>query len=547
MHSACRELWSAEWLYLVVIDAADRVRDANAAARRLLLLPDHGDLSTPRSLTPLAPLELGEGIDEAMQSIDVLTPAGLVRSFEFRINPAAVPEGGAAARAEGADGANSPAPGSRDGYLCIGVDITRRRRAEHRVATLFDESRDMLFTCGPDDRIREVNEAGAQMLGCPGAASLINRKITDFYVSLADRDYYRQRMESDGYVRDLEIVMRREDGTRLVVLDTSTAEKDADGAVVAYRGVLKDITDRIRLEQEHMKMNIELAEANRKLRHTQSRLVQQEKLASVGRLAAGVAHEINNPLSFVKSNLATLRDYSRRMTEYLYGSTAEDKLPSEVRYVLKDLSTLFEESEQGFQRMVSIVDGLRNFARTGTGMRELYNLNSAVDTTLTILRNEYKRDIRVERELGEIPDVSCVPDEINQVMLNILINAIHAVRETAEKGGAGAGAEQGAAENDRDGEQAGGTIRIRTGTADEFVYCRIQDSGPGIPPEHRPQVFEPFFTTKPHGRGTGLGLSISYDIVVNKHGGDLKMEHPQEGGVAFILTLPRNLARDAEY
>ena len=548
----CRHLTEREWLYLIYIRHDDTIQDANAAARRLLGMPETGNVSVDRSSTPLAALNIPpdpaliSGGDEAMQEIELTTPSGLLRSFQFRLTPVPSEAGeahpgrsvsaqsisvpsAAAQSVPAPTSATSPTPSA---YLCVGLDVSRRRRAENRVTALYDESRDMIFACGPDDRIREVNEAGAQLLGITDPASLIKRKITDFYVSLADRDYYRQRMHTHGYVKDLEIVMRREDGRRIVVLDTSTAVEDADGTLVEYHGVLKDITERIRLEQEHMKMNIELAGANRELRHAQSRLVQQEKLASVGRLAAGVAHEINNPLSFVKSNLGTLRDYSRRLLNYL-SDRPPTEIPADIRYILDDLNTLFDESEQGFERMTSIVQGLRNFARTGTDIRELYNLNTAVETTLAILRNEYKNEISVETELGELPDVFCVPDEINQVMLNILINAIQAIQSPAETSAE-------SAESVTPGSKASGYhIRVTTGAADESVFCRIHDDGPGIPPEHRPQLFEPFFTTKPHGQGTGLGLSISYDIIVNKHGGDLKAEHPSDGGAAFIFTIPR--------
>ena len=289
-----------------------------------------------------------------------------------------------------------------------------------------------------------------------------------------------------------------------------------------FRSIIKDISERIHLEQEQMKMNIELAEANRKLRHTQSRMVQQEKLASVGRLAAGVAHEINNPLGFVKSNFQTLRQYFSHISAHLAETaSAQPSGNGTLEHILSDLETLFEESETGFQRMVSIVQGLRNFARSGTDRREPYNLNTAVETTLAILRNEYKRVATVETKLEGIPDVHCVPDEINQVLLNLLVNAVQALRGATEGG---------------DGGQA--RISVVTGRDDESVLCRIEDNGPGIDPGQISQIFEPFFTTKAHGEGTGLGLSISYDIIVNKHGGDLRGANREEGGAVFTLRLP---------
>ena len=504
-------LFESRWLYIVELDADRSIQRSNTAARELLGIDDDDGRRDIRT-TALAALELPAEITEQSlltrlhgeisQSLEIVTPSGLVRWFEWRVSPVFD------------DGHELQA------FLCIGTDISRRRRAEERIRVFFDESKDMIFSCAPDDRITEVNEAGVRLLGSRNAASLVQRKITDFYVSVADREFYRSRMRADGYVKDLELFMRREDGTRLVVLETSTAVKDSDGNILEYHGIIKDISERIRLEQDHMKMNIELAETNRKLRHTQSRLVQQEKLASVGRLAAGLAHEINNPLSFVKSNLDSLKEYVRRLSQHM-DSRNESARPPEIDVILSDLDTLFDESEHGFDRMVSIVQGLRNFARTGKGRREEYSLNAAVETTLAILRNEYKRLADVELHLGEIPEVPCFPDEINQVMLNVLINAIQAIRS-----------------QDEEAEHA---IRIYTGSTETSVYCRIEDTGPGISAKDMPQIFEPFFTTKPRGEGTGLGLSISYDIVVNKHGGDLSATSLPDGGAAFLIELPRHV------
>ncbi|MFP4484382.1 MAG: ATP-binding protein [Spirochaetaceae bacterium] len=535
--SACHSLFHSAWLYVLTVDAAGVILNANEPARRLLDLDSAEGGRNIRSTLlsslyfPVSTNEssLRELHGETIQEVDLVTPAGVVRWFEWRVTPLGYAGPIGSHRRGDARPDTDGRPPQTPRFLCVGTDVSRRHQAEERNRVLFDESKDMIFTCAPDDRITEVNDAGVRLLGARTASALINRKITDFYVSVADRDFYRHRMANVGYVKDLELVMRREGGRRIVVLETSTAVKDGDGNILEYHGIIKDISERIRLEQDHMKMNIELAETNRKLRHTQSRLVQQEKLASVGRLAAGVAHEINNPLSFVKSNFDSLKEYVRRLSSYLEGTgfgesntgraAGSKALPAEIRHILGDLETLFGESEHGFDRMVSIVQGLRNFARTGPADREPYNLNTAVDTTLAILRNEYKHVATIERHLEEVPDVYCVPDEINQVILNVLVNSVQAIRSL--------------------GDERPRPIRISTGTAEASVYCRIEDSGPGIPAKDMPQIFEPFFTTKPHGQGTGLGLSISYDIIVNKHGGDLTAENLPDGGASFLIQLPR--------
>jgi signal transduction histidine kinase len=269
------------------------------------------------------------------------------------------------------------------------------------------------------------------------------------------------------------------------------------------------------------------------LRETQAALIQTEQLASLGRLAAGVAHEINNPIAYVINNLAVLRRDVQTALGLLdkYGegraalSQAEPQLAAEVArleeemdlpYVRANLGRLFESSAEGLRRIGTIVRNLRDFARLDEADSKEVDLNAALQSTLLALRHELdQKAIRVATGLQELPPVACHPAKINQVFLNILLNAIQA-----------SGPE--------------GLIEVRTrpdSTETGAVVVEIEDHGEGIRPEHLPHIFEPFFTTKPVGSGAGLGLSVGYGIV-RDHGGSLDVESAVGRGSLFRIRLP---------
>ncbi len=267
------------------------------------------------------------------------------------------------------------------------------------------------------------------------------------------------------------------------------------------------------------------------LRETQAALLQTEQLASLGRLAAGVAHEINNPIAFVINNLAVLRRDVQSALGVLdrYGqgraalSQTEPDLAAELArleeemdlpYFRENLGRIFDSSADGLRRIRAIVQNLRDFARLDEAEFKDVDLNSALQSTLAALRHELdQKAIRVQADLGELPQVACHPGKINQVFFNILLNAIQA--------------------SDREG-----LIEVRTRPDREnIVVVEIEDHGGGILPEHLPHIFEPFFTTKPVGGGVGLGLSVGYGIV-RDHGGTLAVESTPGRGSLFRLRLP---------
>jgi len=279
--------------------------------------------------------------------------------------------------------------------------------------------------------------------------------------------------------------------------------------------------------------NRELEETLTELKLAQSQILQQEKLASIGQLAAGVAHEINNPMGFISSNLGTLSKYLDRLVEFIgvqetaLGDSrtdltlvSESKGKLKIDYLIQDARDLIDESLDGAARVKAIVQNLKSFSRVDQAEEQLADLNECLETTLNITWNELKYKATVHKEYGDLPLLKCFPQQLNQVFLNLLVNAAQAI--------------------DKQGE-----INIRTWADEETVMVSIADSGCGIPADKLGQIFEPFFTTKPVGKGTGLGLSICYDII-KKHAGKIAVESTEDTGTTFTLTLPRQEEESAQ-
>ncbi|MEW6518036.1 MAG: ATP-binding protein [Thermodesulfobacteriota bacterium] len=278
-------------------------------------------------------------------------------------------------------------------------------------------------------------------------------------------------------------------------------------------------TSHAELEEGHR----QLAEAHAQLQAAQSRMLQREKMASVGQLAAGVAHEINNPVGFVASNLTTLAKYIDRLTEYIEllqqeaSSVAREKLQSarkelKIDYISEDARDLIRESLDGTDRVSAIVRGLKSFSRVDEARQQAADINECLEATLNIVWNELKYKASVTKEYGDLPRTVCNPQQLNQVFMNFLVNAAQAI--------------------DKQGE-----IRISTSQADNMILVSIADSGCGIAPENLSRIFEPFFTTKEIGKGTGLGLSISYDII-KQHGGEITVASEPGCGTTFTVKIP---------
>jgi signal transduction histidine kinase len=237
-------------------------------------------------------------------------------------------------------------------------------------------------------------------------------------------------------------------------------------------------------------------------KHLQGQLVQSEKLASIGQLAAGVAHEINNPIGYIFSNFGTLEGYLGKLFDMLAAYERAEpavSLPDvanglrglreevELEFLKEDIPELMRESKQGIARVRQIVQDLKDFSRVDSAQDfEWANLHRGIDSTLNVVASELRYKADVVKEYGDIPDIECLPSQLNQVVMNLVVNAAQAMGD------------------------AHGRIVIRTGTEGEQVWLEVADNGSGIPPDTLTRIFEPFFTTKPVGKGTGLGLSLSY-------------------------------------
>jgi len=397
---------------------------------------------------------------------------------------------------------------------------------ENRLRSLFEGSRDMIYSADAGDIITEVNNAALTLLGYEQKSDLTGRPFSDFVMNPADRDFFLKKLVSHGYVDDFELMLLTKDGRPLFCLETASTLKTDSGTILETQGIIKDISARIADEQKLWKMNLELTEANLKLQKTQMLMVQHEKLASIGQLAAGIAHEINNPLGFLTSNFGMLEKHFGRIRQaWAEGSSGgTPTVPisdndAKLAKAFSETEVLFNESRDGFQRIVTIVSNLKNFSRVDrTGDFGDFDLNAGIESTLVVANNEVKYVADVHKELGQIPLIRASGGELNQVILNIIVNAAQALSTPAR--------------TDK------GLIELSTTMEDDQVLLKIHDNGPGIPESILNRVFDPFFTTKAPGKGTGLGLSISYDIIVNKHGGSLWVESDAMHGTTFFISLP---------
>lgn len=278
----------------------------------------------------------------------------------------------------------------------------------------------------------------------------------------------------------------------------------------------------------------QLEATNQQLKASQSQILHQEKMASIGQLAAGVAHEINNPMGFVTSNLNSLGrhqeklcSYQKRLEDWLkqlgdveiLAQMRAERKRLKIEYLQQDISDLLVESTDGVERVRQIVQNLKSFSRVDQTEYCASDIHECLESTLAIAWNEIKYKATVEKDFGQLPPVPCYPQQLNQVFLNILVNAAQAIEEK-------------------------GAIRIRTWQQGDWAKIAISDNGAGIPEAIRHRIFEPFFTTKAVGKGTGLGMSISYEII-KKHQGDIKIESSAGQGTTFTIELP--LQREGTY
>ncbi len=306
------------------------------------------------------------------------------------------------------------------------------------------------------------------------------------------------------------------DLNRLALKDLSKADTqeeiqmNVNGSERWYSATLKKVLDK----SDRANGVVALIQDVSELRVSRQKLAQSDKLAAIGTLAAGVAHEINNPIGFISSNLNTMSKYVKKLQTYL--ATQDVQSNSEVadlNDMLTDFSEAIAESIEGTTRVRKIVADLKGFSRVDRSQKEYVNLNEGLESTLNIVWNELKYKCTVDKEFGDIPDLYCIPNQLNQVFLNLLMNAGDSIQKSP------------------------GKVRIRTWADETSIYVSIADNGVGIKPEIKEKIFEAFYTTKEVGKGTGLGLSLAYDII-KKHRGTIDLKSEVGVGSEFILILP---------
>jgi two-component system NtrC family sensor kinase len=378
--------------------------------------------------------------------------------------------------------------------------MEERRRAEKRYEELFHNLREAIFISTPQGRLIDFNDAFASMFGYT-REELLNVNIAqDLYAEPTQRNYFLQQLEHDGYLHNAEWQVRRKDGSTIWVLENSSARRNAAGEVTQFHGFLLDVTDKRQAEEALHRRNAELTElydevrrAYEDLRQAQEQLLQSEKMSAVGQLIAGVAHELNNPLTAVLGYAQLLE------TEALTGSSREL------------VSKLYRQT----QRTQRIVQNLLSFARQRKPQRTLVDVGRVVDDMFALRAYDLRiNNIEVRRDNAQnLPPVMADPHQLEQVFLNIINNAADAMLAASGRG----------------------VLQVRIFADSGKVVAEFHDSGPGVIDTHK--IFDPFFTTKPVGKGTGLGLSICYGIV-KEHGGEIVAANHELGGAVFRVALP---------
>jgi len=348
---------------------------------------------------------------------------------------------------------------------------------------------------------------------------------------------------------EVEYRLNHKDGSERWILETIVPRKRKNGKVSGFMGCGIDISKQkqieksledtvekrtLQLQKTNQVLEIEKEEQlglNNQLKETQGHLIQSEKMASIGQLAAGVAHEINNPLGYIYSNLNTLKGY---LTDLEQVATLADKLAKQLPkddalatefnqlqkdldldFLQEDLQDLVKESIEGATRAKKIVQDLRDFSRIDKQESEIFDVEEGISATLNIVHNELKYKADIVKEFGGIEPFQCVGAQLNQVFMNLLVNAAHAIEDF-------------------------GKITVRTGQQDkDHIWVEVEDTGKGIPDDVKSKIFDPFFTTKPVGKGTGLGLSLSYKIIQD-HQGRLEVDSVVGKGTKFRVILPIN-------
>ncbi|MEG5052358.1 MULTISPECIES: PAS domain S-box protein [unclassified Microcoleus] len=440
-------------------------------------------------------------------------------------------------------------------YLATLRDITDRKRAEEML-WLYDRAIAATSTgvtisdaTDPEHPIIYCNPAFESMTGYR-RQEIIGKNGRFLHGSDTDPaavEIIRQALQTES---ECKVILKnyRKDGTAFWNCFSISPVRDRMGKLTHFIGVQRDITERKQAEEalhnseaQSREQAAQLAATLEQLKATNSQLVQSEKMSSLGLLLAGVAHEINNPVSFIYGNLAHLTNYTQDLFHHLelyqqhypnpVAEIQQAREKNDLDFLAEDLPKILSSMSVGVERICQIVQSLRNFSRHDDSQMKPVNLHEGIDSTLLILNHRLKGSgekppIQIVKQYGELPTVECFAGPINQVFMNILSNAIDALEDANSR------------QNCQEMLETPSQIRIGTEVVGNFVEIKIADNGPGIPEQVKQQIFDTFFTTKPIGKGTGMGLSISYQIIVERHKGELNCTSELGKGTEFTIRIP---------
>ncbi len=421
---------------------------------------------------------------------------------------------------------------NKDGHVggTVGtmLDITERKKMEAALQTFEEQYRQTVENIGigiaiinPQMEITRMNPQMKRWFPCvtPGIGARCHQSFQNIPKESPCENCPAIKTFAEG--KSFETTIRMEGGQKdRYFRDHSSPIHDEKGNIVAAILLVEEVTDKLTLERD--------------LRQTQ-------KLEAIGQLAAGIAHEINTPIQYVADNARFLQDgfkdllatYSTHeallkavrsdtVTAAMLDEVDTSILAADLPYLTEEIPRAIEQSLEGVQRVIEIVCAMRDFSHPGSDQKRLVNLNHAIKNTVTVARNEWKDVAEMALDLDHfLPEVFCLPGEINQVLLNIIVNAAHAIADTLE--------------NNKHGK---GKITIATCQKNDSIVIHIGDTGTGIPKAIQHRIFDPFFTTKGVGQGTGQGLAIAHRVITEKHGGILRFETEQGYGTTFIIELP---------
>lgn len=428
------------------------------------------------------------------------------------------------------------APDGKVEYLStIARDITGSRRAQDALRR--SEEMFRIITENASELIALVDTKGRRLYNSPSYQRVLGYTPEELHGTWSleqihpdDRELIiaaAEEARTTGIGRFIEYRMRHKDGSWRTLESHAGTIRNALGEIESILVVARDITERKRVEQERERTQLQLHHA--------------QKLESSGRLAAGIAHEINTPIQYIGDNTRFLQDSFAELNTLLTGyeeladSAANGSIDPmlmdrvskmarhiDVKYLVSEIPKAIVQSLEGIERVSQIVCAMKQFSHPGTEEKVAIDINQAIESTLTVARNEWKYIADLVTDFDRsLPLIPCLPGEFNQVILNLVVNAAHAVSDVVG-----------------DGSRGKGIIRVTTRNDGNWVEVRIQDTGSGIPQSIRSRIFEPFFTTKPFGKGTGQGLAITHSVIVERHRGELTFESEEGNGTTFIIRLP---------